>query len=513
MKKYKRYSLCLMVSLIIAGTSFWLGRVSVKLYPDNVSVQEETVPAPLPHEPSGAVSEKSETALSSLGVGWITRLWEDDVDSSTDKASASSPVHQAEELPDLLSKETEVCIPNYTKAVPWEKNDRYMVSDSGCGTRMFRSTVQEGDSAGALLRHWMDSNDAEMAIRSAEEDYPLSRIRVGQLFSVEQSTEDERVNTVFYDIDEESCLVIEREEDGFRSYVQIHEMDTRLEKVQGTIDSSLFETMADIGESANLAVKLASVFEHQINFVNEIQEGDTFEFLVEKKYMDEEFRRYGRIIAARFVNAGKTYEAYLFNDGKGHFRYFDEDGASLQTSFLKAPLDFTRISSGYTHKRMHPVFHKVRPHLGVDYAAPTGTPVKSLGDGIVTFRGWQRGYGNTVIIRHANGVETQYAHLSRFAKSLKKGSKVDKGQVVAYVGATGTATGPHLDFRVKKNGKFVNPSTLSGTRTQPVPQTLKAEFKNTVDEARAFLNGHKSLAEYECSEKVEKNEESSPKKG
>ena len=512
MKRYKRYSLCLMFSLIIAGTSFWLGRVSVKVYPGTVAVQEESMPSSLPHEPSGAVSEERDNGLSSLGIGWITRLWQDNEDIYTDQDDVSA-AGQEKTVEELLSDDTDVCVPRYTNAVPWEKNDRYMVSDSGCGTRMFRSTVREGDSAGALLRHWMDSNEAEMAIRSAENDYPLSRIRVGQLFSVEQSTEDEKVNTVFYDIDEESCLVIEREDEGFRSYVQVHEMDTRLEKVQGTIDSSLFETMADIGESANLAVQLASVFEHQINFVNEIQEGDTFEFLVEKKYMDEKFRRYGRIIAARFMNAGKTYEAYLFKDEKGHSRYFDENGASLQTSFLKAPLDFTRISSGYTHKRLHPVFHKVRPHLGVDYAAPTGTPVKSLGDGVVTFRGWQRGYGNTVIIRHANGVETQYAHLSRFAKSLKKGIKVDKGQVVAYVGATGTATGPHLDFRVKKNGKFVNPSTLSGTRTQPVSKTLKAEFQNTVDVARAFLDGQRSLAEYEHSEQSEKNGENGNREG
>ena len=269
----------------------------------------------------------------------------------------------------------------------------------------------------------------------------------------------------------------------------------RLVKVSGVIRSSLFEAMADAGESANLAVRLAEVFAHQVNFVKDVQEGDTFEMVVEKKYLGDEFRRYGDIIAARFTNDGKAFEAFRFADKNGRARYFAADGSSLQTQFLKAPLNFTRVSSGYTMHRKHPVFGKVRPHQGVDYAAPKGTPVKALGAGTVTFRGWKNGYGNTLVIRHSGGVETQYAHLSRFASSLKVGQKVDQGEVVAFVGATGIATGPHLDFRVRKNGKFVNPDTLSGERSAPVEKKNREKFKNAVAEARTLLDGDVAVAE------------------
>ena len=153
------------------------------------------------------------------------------------------------------------------------------------------------------------------------------------------------------------------------------------------------------------------------------------------------------------------------------------------------------MSSVYTMHRRHPIFGKVRPHQGVDYAAPRGTPVKALGAGKVTFRGWKNGYGNTLVIRHSGGIETQYAHLSRFASSLKVGQKVDQGEVVAFVGATGTATGPHLDFRVMKNGRFVNPDTLSGSRSAPVSKKDRARFMQTVASARSLLDSDTAVAE------------------
>ena len=338
--------------------------------------------------------------------------------------------------------------------MPWEEDSRYMVEDSGCGTQMFRSAVRSGDNAGSLFLRWLDNNETDQAVKAASSVYSLTKIMPGHLFSVERDKESGQASRFFYDIDEESRLVIERAENGFSARVDVFEFDTKLVKVSGVIRSSLFEAMADAGESANLAVRLADVFSHQINFVNEVQEGDTFELVVEKKYLGDDFRRYGDIVAARFVNNGETFEAFRFVDEQGRARYYAADGSSLETEFLKAPLNFTRVSSGYTMHRRHPIFGKVRPHQGVDYAAPRGTPVKALGAGKVTFKGWKGGYGNTLVIRHSGGIETQYAHLSRFASSLKVGQKVDQGEVVDFVGATGTATGPYLDFRVMKSGKF-----------------------------------------------------------
>lgn len=441
------------------------------------------------------VSVPDETRLATLGSGlsWMRDFWSEGGLTSGEDAEAAPRYDDS--LSAFLSSRGDMCIPNYSEAVPWEEDSRYMVEDSGCGTQMFRSAVRSGDNAGSLFLRWLDNNETDQAVKAASSVYSLTKIMPGHLFSVERDKDSGQASRFFYDIDEESRLVIERAENGFSARVDVFEFDTKLVKVSGVIRSSLFEAMADAGESANLAVRLADVFSHQINFVNEVQEGDTFELVVEKKYLGDDFRRYGDIVAARFVNNGETFEAFRFVDEQGRARYYAADGSSLETEFLKAPLNFTRVSSGYTMHRRHPIFGKVRPHQGVDYAAPRGTPVKALGAGKVTFKGWKGGYGNTLVIRHSGGIETQYAHLSRFASSLKVGQKVDQGEVVAFVGATGTATGPHLDFRVMKNGKFVHPDSLSGARAEPVSKASRKSFLQTVASARSLLDSNAAVAE------------------
>ena len=279
-----------------------------------------------------------------------------------------------------------------------------------------------------------------------------------------------------------------REEKGFTASVDVYEFDTRLVRIKGEVKSSLFEAMNEAGETSALAVRLADVFSHQVNFVNEVQEGDSFELVVEKKYLGSEFRRYGDIVAARFTNDGRLYEAFRFFDDKGVAHYYAADGTSLETQFLKAPLNFTRISSRYSMHRRHPVFGKVRPHQGVDYAAPKGTPVKALGGGKVTFVGWKSGYGKSVAIRHGGGIETHYAHLSRYARGLKKGDSVEQGQVIAYVGATGTATGPHLDFRVWKNGTPINPLKMQSPPAEPLKGTSLEAFGAACEKYKAQID-------------------------
>ncbi len=439
-----------------------------------------------------AVSEPTQLASLGSGLSWMMDFWEEGGLSGDETGNNA---RYDDSLSAFLSSREGMCIPNYSEAVPWEEDERYMVEDSGCGTQVFRSAIRSGDNAGALFLKWLDANETDQAVKAASAVFSLNRLMPGHLFSVERDKTSGEVNSFFYDINDESRLVVERTEDGFSARVDVFEFDTRLVRVSGVIHSSLFEAMADAGESANLAVQLAEVFSHQINFVNEVQDGDTFELVVEKKYLGDDFRRYGNIIAARFVNDGTAFEAFRFVDKSGTAHYFAADGSSLETEFLKAPLNFTRVSSGYTMHRKHPIFGKVRPHQGVDYAAPRGTPVKALGAGKVTFKGWKGGYGNTLIIRHSGGIETQYAHLSRFASSLKVGQKVDQGEVVAFVGATGTATGPHLDFRVMKNGKFVNPSSLSGARSAPVSKAEKASFMQTVASARSLLDSDVAVAE------------------
>ncbi len=498
-KKYQRFFTrpvltlggVLFGAVLVAGAMFFSGQEDdVFFLPENGFALQAVKPHDFAQGVEVPVPGDMQMASLGSGLSWMRDFWNEGSLSGSEELPRYDDSLEA-----FLSSREGMCIPDYSEAVPWEKNSRYMVEDSGCGTQVFRTVIRSGDSAGALLLTWLDNNETDQAVKAASAVFPLNRLMVGHLFSVECDADGESMNRLTYDIDEESRLVVERGEDGFSARVDVFEFDTKLVKVSGTISSSLFEAMADAGESANLAVRLAEVFSHQINFVNEVQEGDTFEMVVEKKYLGDDFRRYGDIVAARFVNAGKTFEAFRFLDEKGGAHYFAADGSSLETEFLKAPLNFTRVSSGYTMHRKHPIFGKVRPHQGVDYAAPRGTPVKALGAGKVTFKGWKGGYGNTLIIRHSGGIETQYAHLSRFASSLKVGQRVEQGEVVAFVGATGTATGPHLDFRVMKNGKFVNPSTLSGARSAPVDKKDRERFKSSVAEARLLLDSETAVAE------------------
>jgi murein DD-endopeptidase MepM/ murein hydrolase activator NlpD len=210
--------------------------------------------------------------------------------------------------------------------------------------------------------------------------------------------------------------------------------------------------VSDVGEKPALAMVMADIFAREINFIRDLHPGDSFTLIMEKHFRDGEFKGYGRISGAHFINQGTTYEAYLFNDADGFPYYYTQKGESVKRAFLKAPLSFTRISSTFSPRRLHPILKVWRAHPGVDYAAPTGTPVKAIGNGTVTFKGWSKGVGNYIALKHNNGYESMYLHLSAFARGLNKGKKVQQGEVIGFVGSTGYFTGSHLDFRMKKDG-------------------------------------------------------------
>lgn len=428
-------------------------------------------------------SEGGERASLGINLGWLKDQWRSEPVSFFDNS-----------LKKFIAEKEKVCIPRYTDPVPWEEDARYTVQETGCGTQIFRTKIRSGDSIGSLLRIWLDRDEQQEAVKAVSAVFKISRLRPGRPFSVERNTEDGKISRFMYDVDEESRLVLCRTQEGFTASVNVYQYETSLVRVSGEVKTSLFDAMTDAGESSSLAVQLADVFSHQVDFINEVQEGDSFDVVVEKRYLEGSFRAYGDIVAARFSNDGIVYEAFRFFDDEGVPHYYAADGSSLETQFLKAPLNFTRISSGFTLKRRHPVFGRVRPHQGIDYAAPRGTPVKALGDGVVTFIGWKKGYGKSVAIQHCGGVETHYAHLSRYAKNLSKGSRVEQGQLIAYVGTTGTATGPHLDFRVKKNGVFIDPLKLTGGRNAAVPFEQRLLFEKQVHQARLLLDGEAILA-------------------
>lgn len=246
--------------------------------------------------------------------------------------------------------------------------------------------------------------------------------------------------------------------------------------VCGVLRGSLFESMESAGERPELALSIAGIFAWDLDFYTDPQEGDQFCALVEKKeYENGQQPTYLRVLAAKYVNAGTTYEGFLFADENGKPQYYSRDGKSLQAAFLRSPMKFeARVSSHFSRRRFHPVLKIYRPHLGTDYAAPTGTPVQAVASGTVVSSAYSGGSGNMVRIRHANGYETYYMHLSR--RLVRAGQKVQQGQRIGLVGATGLATGPHLDFRVRRNGSFVNFERMRPPRATQLPAKQMPAF-------------------------------------
>lgn len=272
-----------------------------------------------------------------------------------------------------------------------------------------------------------------------------------------------------------------------------HPVYTVTSIVQGTINSSLVEAVESAGENIELAFMLASVYEWEIDFFHALRKGDSFRVLVEKKFAKNRFIGYGRILAADFINQGHRIRALYYENDKTR-GYYTPDGVSLKKGFLKAPLRYSRISSRYSGRRLHPVTGRIQPHYGVDFAAPVGTPVHATADGRIETKGWRQYNGNYIKIRHMNGYETYYLHLSRFARRLHRGSYVKQGDLIAYVGATGRATGPHLDYRIKKNGKFLNPLRFKAPEKKlavgevPAFQTSVAVYERKIDNTYAYRN-------------------------
>jgi len=256
----------------------------------------------------------------------------------------------------------------------------------------------------------------------------------------------------------------------------------------GTLQGSLFASMESLGESAALVVTFAEVFAWDFDFYTQSRQRDRFSVLVEKLYRDDGFVGYGDLLAARYVSGDTTLAAFLFDDPSGHKGYYDAEGKSMRKAFLKTPLKFERISSRFSYSRLHPVLGTHRPHLGVDYAAPTGTPVHSVAAGTVVGISTQGGSGRMVSIRHAMGYESKYLHLSRFAQGLRVGNRVEQKQVVGYVGSTGLATGPHLDFRLVRYGKPVNPLTQIFPPGPPVAEEYMEAFRRRVGELAIRLD-------------------------
>ncbi len=259
---------------------------------------------------------------------------------------------------------------------------------------------------------------------------------------------------------------------------QLKQIQTLRKTADATIETSLWNAFVGQGISPTLAIELSEVYQWTVDFFG-LQRGDRFRAVYDEQFVDSTSIGIGRIHTAVYIHQRDTQYAYYFEEGDTH-GYFEPNGASLRKAFLKAPLNYKRISSHFSYARKHPIYKTVRPHTGVDYAAPMGTPVVALGDGTVIEKGYKGGGGNTVKIRHNSVYTTAYLHLSKYGKNIEVGKRVQQGQVIGYVGSTGASTGPHLDFRVWKNGTPVNPLTLESPSVDPIPASLKQEFDSIV---------------------------------
>ena len=275
-----------------------------------------------------------------------------------------------------------------------------------------------------------------------------------------------------------------RSTDGRWSVTAVRpDVDTRVVPIAGEVRDSLFASIERLGETAALTARLVSLFEWDFDFAADSLPGDRFRFLVEKRYVGETLLGYGDILIAQYSSVGRSLlTSVSFEDSGGHRDYYDASGRSVRKMFLRAPLDFTRITSGFSHARHHPILGGLRPHLAVDYGAPVGTPVRAVADGVVTQAGWDGGFGLSVSLRHARGYETMYNHLS--ALDVRRGERVRQRQVIGRVGTTGLSTGPHLDYRVRKAGVFVNPLGEKFIPGDPIAADERGAF---LDRARALV--------------------------
>lgn len=326
-----------------------------------------------------------------------------------------------------------------------------------------------------MLECGLDAPSIGLIEKAARNVYDFRKIYPGQRYEV-FAGENGAIESMQFSVGDTSYIDINLKDGDISAEKKDYEFNTRLRTASGTIASSLYLACKEQGIPVEVGDQLSNIFAWDINFWTDIQRGDYFKVIYEERIRFDGMKKVGRIAAAEFNNQGKSHYAFMFRNEDGKPDYFDEGGKSLRKQLLKAPLTYSRISSNFSHRRFHPVLHHFAPHLGVDYAAPVGTPVMATGDGSVIETGHNRANGKYIKLRHTNNYITYYLHLSRFAKGVHPGRRVRQGEVIGFVGMTGYATGPHLDYRVKKGNTFVNPRKISLPPAQPVTKTNMASF-------------------------------------
>ena len=351
--------------------------------------------------------------------------------------------------------------------------------------------VQDGDTLDSLFRNTdLSMVDLAAILQLDGARKYLSILRPGDSLQIRH--DGGSILQLSRELDIRTRLEIRREDSAFEANIVELPLEHRMVTVAGKISSSLFEAAQASRVSERMIMKMAQIFGYDIDFVRDIGTGDEFALVYEELWRDGAKLGEGDVLAAEFVNRGARFTAIRYEDADGTSSYYTHDGQPMRKAFLRAPLSFTRISSGFNPSRRHPILNTIRAHEGVDYAAPKGTPVQASGDGKVIFRGWKGGYGNTLILQHGGNVTTLYGHLSRFGNP-GYGSRVRQGDIIAYVGATGLATAPHLHYEYRKNGVHLNPRTVILPDAEPLHGQALTAFRTTSEPLMQLLGARNSM--------------------
>lgn len=344
--------------------------------------------------------------------------------------------------------------------------------------------IQSGDTFEKVAEELdIKREDMLAMVSSSKSVHSLTDLAVGQpLYLLKKA---DKFVGIEYEINSENKIITKKDSDSqkerFKTEKKPIEYKVVTSTIQGTINSSLFKAGKKAGMSDELILDFAEIFAWSVDFAVETKSGDQFKLIYEKRFRNGKEASHGDILAAKVTNQGERFNAFLFENKEGEKRYYNKRGESLRKQFLKAPLRYDRISSGYTNARFHPTLGQGVPHRAIDYAAARGTPIRAVGDGRITYAGWKSGYGYYINIRHNGTYQTQYAHLSGFAEGLNNGTEVKQGEIIGFVGSTGFSTGPHLHYQIKKHGRKVNPLEVELPKGDPVPKSKIKEFEQRKD--------------------------------
>lgn len=409
-----------------------------------------------------AHSQWTAVAFSLLAIAVVLGVVQRDSVETESNEIASEQLARILEAP-VLVEELQQGDPTETSPVSESDEPDWRFVEVRSGQTLERIFREQGLSARLLHE----------VVHLDEQTRGLARIRPGDVFGFALDAEGEFL-ALRADFDDESWLIVERDGDGLATRHEYRDLEIRVVETSGIIASSLFNAAKNAGMSDAMTMRLANIFAWDIDFALDIRSGDRFALIHEQIWRDGEFLRDGAILAARFINQGETFAAVRFDAGNGP-DFFSPDGRPMRQAFLRAPLNFTRVTSDFNPRRFHPITQQIRPHNGIDWGAPTGTPVWAAGDGRVTRSAYNRVNGNYIFIQHGNNIETRYLHLSR--RDVRVGDRVRQGQTIGAVGMTGLATGPHLHYEFVLNGVHRNPRTVDLPRAEPLPDELMDEFR------------------------------------